>query len=163
MNLWGGGYSVENQIDRQKIVLELAMKDGGWINNFTHWHNVFAEHKEKDFEMYLDMLADMNNNGDIHFCSYGEAISYSAYYSLGKDLNWYETKDEKGRVHYFIHLNLLPDDDINPQLLQVPISVRIMLDYKCEYKCNYPSYSVENEVIVEVPYSQSPIIHIIEE
>ena len=139
------------------------MEGEGWVNNFTHWHNVVADHREKDYERYLDMLAEKNNNGDIHFCSYGEAISYCTYYSLINGLKWYETKDEEGRAHCFILLNLLPDDSINTQLLQTPISCRIIFDHKGEWKCNYPIRCRNNEAIVEIPYSQSPIIHIIED
>ena len=106
-----------------------------------------------------------NNNNDICFCSYGEAVAYCAWYSLIDSCYVLDADDDDKKKHILVKLNVHTDSTINPQLLQVPMSLKIRFTKKTggAVKCNYPMLALNNrEMIVEVPFSISPIVDIYE-
>lgn len=108
----------------------------------------------------MDLLVTKNND-DIYFCSYGEALAYSAYYSIIKGIDRLNALGSDGKKHIIIKLSLW-NHLVNPLLLQVPISIRIPLKELCvdKFHCNYDFSIMKDEYIIEVPYSESPIIDI---
>ena len=157
----GGGYNADSQIDKMQDAIEGALHESGWINNFTHWHNVVSDHREKDYEKYFDMLYEMNRKYDIHFCSYGEALSYCAFRTMITGTSILPCIDNQGRQHSILKLEIDTKKERNPFLLQVPISLKVSFQESRPVSCNYPLKQLsDKEVIIEVPYSSSPIIDI---
>ena len=55
--------------------IDTTMQNGGWLNNFTHWHNYWQDHNEQWAETYLNLLQTKNVNDEIYFAGYGEAVA----------------------------------------------------------------------------------------
>lgn len=136
----------------------LATKEnGGWYNNFTHWHNVISDGNLEAYRSYLELLSELNTNNDIYFAGYGEALAYLAYREIVKGVSAFLIN---GSIN--ISLTLKTDPQVNNSLLIVPVSVRFSVaDTPLEDKtliCEGGNL-VElggNEYIVEIPYSENP-------
>lgn len=110
--------------------------NNGWINNFTHWHNVVRDGNLSQYAKYIRMLAEMNAAGDIAFCGYGEALAYMVFREA---IEMVEASIECDRLRIILHCNSkLP---IDYDLLLIPITVRVFYG--------------EKEWLVDIPYAGS--------
>lgn len=75
-----GGTTFENSINGVKAIVALTVANGGWQNNFTHWHSSGSTAKEelklKCYDAYFAAIQEAANGAFIHFCNYGEASDY---------------------------------------------------------------------------------------
>lgn len=102
----------------------LATKlNGGWYNNFTHWHDVIADGNLQTFKDYFDLLASLNINDDIYFAGYGEAVAYLVYRQIiTKAVMYSPNSDAANKL--VIRLETINNLGIDADLLQVPISIK---------------------------------------
>lgn len=138
--------------------IDETLLNGGWLNNFTHWHNYYSDNNGQWAEAYLDLLASKNVNNDIYFAGYGEAVAYLVYRQLITRIVMYSPI-----LHHndqlVIRLEAVNTLGIDVDLLQVPISVKFsttgtpLEGQKIKSKQNLISLGNE-QYIVEIPYKQ---------
>ena len=143
--------------------IDVTMQNGGWFNNFTHWHWVYnpgTYDYRTQYEAYFDMLANKNSNNEIYFAGYGEAVAYMVYREMiSKAVMYSPVGYENSRL--IIRLEAKNVFNIDTDLLQVPISIKFSTTgtplagqaIKCDY--NYISLG-DNQYIVEIPWSEYP-------
>lgn len=128
----------------------LALPNGGFILNFSHWHDVVKEDynvvagviegvKENrtiivdgrettkaihwGFENYIDMLCQKNANDEIYFAGYGEAVAYLVYRQMITKAVMY-SPNAHHNDQLVIRLEAKNTLNVDTALLQVPISVK---------------------------------------
>lgn len=136
----------------------LATKqDGGWLNNFTHWHSVISNGNLQVYKDYLDMLAELNEDDDICFAGYGEATAYLVYRQMITRAVMYSPNAHRS-TQLFIRLEAQNTLGIDTALLQVPISVKFstvgtpLAGKTITSDCNLVSLG-GGDYIVEIPYT----------
>lgn len=145
---------VSNKIDE-------TLLNGGWLNNFTHWHQYWSHGNEQWAETYLDLLAQKNANDEIYFAGWGEAVAYLVYRQLITKAVMYSPKNNANN-QLIIRLAAVNTIGIATDLLQVPISVKFStantpLEGQT-IKSNRNLISLgNNQYIVEIPYSDYPV------
>lgn len=149
------------QLAIQSALIDTTMLNGGWINNFTHWHNYIQDGNEQWGEAYLDLLASKNVNNEICFAGYGEAVAYLVYRQLITKVAMYSpTAHHNDQL--IIRLNSINTLNVDTDLLQVPISVKFstvgtpLEGQTIKSDCNLISLG-SNQYIVEIPYSRFPV------
>lgn len=131
--------------------------NGGWYNNFTHWHNVISDDNLQAYKDYLDLLAQLNENDDIYFAGYGEAVAYLVYRQLITRAVMYSPNAHPS-TQLFIRLEAQNTLGIDTELLQVPISVKFstvgtpLAGKTITSDCNLISLG-GGDYIVEIPYT----------
>lgn len=135
--------------------------NGGWYNNFTHWHNVISDGNLQVYKDYIDLLASLNENNDIYFAGYGEAVAYLVYRQIiTKAVMYSPNSDAANKL--VIRLETINNLGIDTDLLQVPISVKFstigtpLAGQTIKSNCNMISLS-SGQYIVEIPYSDFPV------
>ena len=103
--------------------IDETLLNGGWLNNFTHWHNYWQDGNEQCAETYLDLLQTKNANGQIYFAGYGEALAYLVYRQLITRAVMYSPIHNQ-TTQLIIRLQVDNTLGIDTDLLQVPISVK---------------------------------------
>lgn len=142
-------------------LIDTTLQNGGWLNNFTHFHSVIANGHQAIYEQYFQMLADKNANDEIYFAGYGEAVAYLVYRQLITKAVMYSPV-ESPNDKLVIRLEALNTISIDTDLLQVPISVKFStagtpLEGQ-NIKSNRNLISLgSGEYIVEIPYDRFPI------
>lgn len=141
--------------------IDVTMQNGGWFNNFTHWHWVYnpgTYDYRTIYEDYFDMLAQKNANNEIYFAGYGEAVAYLVYReSISKVVIYSPVGYENSRL--IIRLEAKNVFNIDTDLLQIPISIKFSTvgtplegqTIRCEQ--NLISLG-NNQYIVEIPWSE---------
>lgn len=165
-------FAVQIQAVADKI--DETLLNGGWVNNFTHWHNVVdldidpitgevREGREglpsiSAYDDYFAMLAQKNANNEIYFAGYGEAVAYLVYReSISKAVMYSPVGAENDKL--IIRLEAKNVFNIDTDLLQVPISIKFSttgtpLEGQT-IRCDYNLISLgNNQYIVEIPYSE---------
>lgn len=136
--------------------IDTTMQNGGWLNNFTHWHNYWQDHNEQWAETYLNLLQTKNVNDQIYFAGYGEAVAYLVFRQMITRAVMYSPL----RYHnsqLIIRLETSNTLGVDPDLLQIPISVKFstlgtpLMGKEITSNCNLISKGGE-EYIVEIPY-----------
>lgn len=136
--------------------IDTTMQNGGWLNNFTHWHNYWQDHNEQWAETYLNLLQTKNVNDQIYFAGYGEAVAYLVFRQMITRAVMYSPL----RYHnsqLIIRLETSNTLGIDPDLLQIPISVKFstlgtpLMGKEITSNCNLISKGGE-DYIVEIPY-----------
>ena len=135
----------------------------GWYNNFTHWHNVISDGNLQAYKDYLDLLATLNQNNDIYFAGYGEAVSYLVYRQIITKCVMY-SPIYRSNSQLVIRLETNKGElNVDTELLTVPISVKFStLNTPLENQSlicidrNLVSLG-NNEYIVEIPFDRFPI------
>lgn len=152
-----------NFVEQLAIVadkIDETIHNGGWLNNFTHWHNYFEDGNETWAEQYLSMLADKNCNDEICFAGYGEAVSYLVFRSMLNNLTYYMPNDNT----VVIKLNYnTKDQKIDDDLLVVPISIKFSVKGTVfeghNIKCDYNLLTCpDGNYVVEVPWGTSQVL-----
>lgn len=152
----GNNFETQLQIVSQKI--DETMLNGGWLNNFTHWHNYWQNGEEQWVEPYLSLLAQKNANNEIYFAGYGEAVAYLVYReSISRVVMYSPVGAENNKL--VIRLEAKNIFNIDTDLLQIPISIKFSTantplenqDVRCVY--NLISLG-NNQYIVEIPYNE---------
>ena len=73
----------QESLDYQSSELHKTINNGGWMNNFTHWHDVNSASdpgmKLNSYDDYFGVLKDAAGNNYVHYCSYGEASEYMMF------------------------------------------------------------------------------------
>lgn len=147
-------------ISTQGDLIDATMLNHGWINNFTHWHNVKRDGNQSVYEDYLDMLAAKNVNDEIWFCGYGEALAYLVYKQLITKISMYSPKLHQDN-QLVIRLDARNTLNIDTDLLQIPISIKFsttgtpLEGYQIKSRNNLISLG-NNQYIIEIPYSEFP-------
>lgn len=158
-------FAGELNVVGQKI--DEALLNGGWVNNFTHWHQYDFSTKY-DFggvqktvpEAYLDLLATKNANNEIYFAGYGEAVAYLVYRQLVTKVVMYSPVKYPS-TQLVIRLETQNNLSVDTDLLQVPISVKLSTTGTplagMTIKSNRNLLSLGNgEYIVEIPFDRFP-------
>lgn len=149
----GNDFSGQLAIVSSKI--DETLLNGGWLNNFTHWHNYYSDGNEAWAATYLDLLASKNANNEIYFAGYGEALAYMVFRQMITDARMYVPKAEPTKLA--IALAAPNTMNIDTDLLQVPISIKFsttgtpLAGKQIESDCNIISLG-NNEYIIEIPY-----------
>ena len=151
----------QGQLEIVSDKIDETILNGGWLNNFTHWHNYYQDGNSQWAEAYLDLLSQKNANGDIYFSGYGEAVAYLVYRQLITKVAMYSPNDNHS-THLVIRLEARNTLGIDTDLLQVPISVKFstvgtpLAGQTIRSNCNLMSLG-SNQYIVEIPYSDFPV------
>ena len=143
--------------------IDATMINGGWFNNFTHWHWVYnpgTYDYRSIYEGYFDMLAQKNADNEIYFAGYGEAVAYMVYREMiSRAVMYSPVGYENSRL--VIRLEAKNVFNIDTDLLQIPISIKFSTTgtplegqtIRCEQ--NLISLG-NNQYIVEIPWSEYP-------
>lgn len=135
--------------------IDETLLNGGWLNNFTHWHHYYSDGNEAWIATYLDLLASKNVDNEIYFAGYGEALAYMVFRQMITDARMYVPKAEPTKLA--IALAAPNTMGIDTDLLQVPISIKFstsgtpLAGKQIESDCNIISLG-NNEYIIEIPY-----------
>lgn len=157
--------SKEESLSNIATLIDNAKQTSGWVNNFTHWHNVENDGNMAEYEEYFDLLASKNQDNSIAFLGYGEAVGYLVYRSIIKKVSMYVPKAQNDRIVIRLYAD---DADIvtNTELIRTPISVKFSLKGTIlegkKIQCNHNLIKLsEDEYIVDIPYSRFPYAEIV--
>lgn len=148
----------DKALERQSAEIDNALSNGGWLHNFTHWHDVGKNNNTELYNQYFDLLLEKNSNNQIYFAGWGEALAYLVYRQLVKEAVMYSPIGHENE-RLIIAIDARNTLNVDTDLLQVPISVKLStkgtpLENK-QIKSNYNLISLDNgEYIVEIPYSE---------
>ena len=153
--LYGGPKTMEEEMAYLSSLIDACKINGGWIRNFTHWHNPYDDGRQALVEQYLDVLQAKNLDGKIWFCGFGEAVAYLAYRETITRAVMYSPKHHR-LTQLIIRLETNNALNLDSALLQVPISVKFTTIGTPlagqSIKCNRNLISLgNNEYIVEIP------------
>ena len=74
------GATVEQSLNAIEQLVDITLVNGGWVNNFTHWHNARDTANDnlklRIYDAYFARIAAAGGSNNIHYCSYGEAAEY---------------------------------------------------------------------------------------
>ena len=133
--------------------------NGGWMNNFTHWHHYWQQGNQVWAERYLDLLAGKNANNDICFTGYGEALAYLLFrQSITRAVMYSPTYYRESRLVIRLETDL---QDADPDLMQVPVSVKFstvgtpLAGVSIRSDNNLVSLG-GGDYIVEIPFARFP-------
>lgn len=152
-----GTSSFASRLQQLESDVEATKLNGGWYNNFTHWHNVINDGNLATYKDYLDLLEELNEDGSIYFAGYGEATAYLIYRQLITKAVMYSPKAHPS-TQLFIRLEAENTLGINTDLLVVPISVKFstvgtpLAGKTITSDCNLVSLG-GGDYIVEIPYT----------
>ena len=137
--------------------IDETLLNGGWLNNFTHWHNYWQDGNEQWAETYLNLLQTKNANGQIYFAGYGEAIAYLVYRQLITRAVMYSPVQNQ-TTQLIIRLQVDNTLGIDTDLLQVPISIKFSTSgtplFGKTLTSNRNLISLgSGDYIVEIPYT----------
>lgn len=151
------GNDFQASLDLVDAKIDETMLNGGWLNNFTHWHNYWQDGNEEWAEAYLDLLAQKNLNNEIYFAGYGEAVAYLVYRQLITRAVMYSPVHNQ-TTQLIIRLQVDNTLGIDTDLLQVPISIKFstvgtpLAEKTITSDCNLVSLG-GGDYIVEIPYT----------
>lgn len=156
-------FATQLQVVSDKI--DETILNGGWINNFTHWHNVCKHDDDLGvttgvdaYEDYFDMLQAKNTNNEIYFAGYGEAVAYLIYRQLVTKAVMYSPNANSSN-QLIIRLEACNNVNVDNSLLQVPLSVKFstigtpLENENITSECNLVNLG-NNEYIIEIPYAE---------
>lgn len=155
--IYGGPKTMEEEMAYLSSLIDACKINGGWIRNFTHWHNPYDDGRQALVEQYLDVLQAKNMDGEIWFCGYGEAISYLAFRQAITRAVMYSPNHHR-LTQLIIRLQVDNTLGIDTDLFQVPISIKFStVGTPLEGKtitsdCNLISLG-GGDYIVEIPYT----------
>lgn len=153
----GSTWTFETRLQQLAADVATTKQNGGWYNNFTHWHNVISAGNLEPYKDYIDLLTTLNSANDIYFAGYGEAVAYLVYRQLITRAVMY-SPTARPTTQLFIRLEAQNTLGVNEQLLQVPISVKFStVGTPLEGKtltsdCNIISLG-GGDYIIEIPYT----------
>lgn len=137
-----------------------CLEDGGWLVNFTHWHDVvngrYGDHYDW-YEEYVSKLKEYKDSGDVYFSGYGEAITYLVYRQLITKAVMYSPIQKPETL--IIRLEAKNTLNIDTDLLQIPISIKFstigtpLAGQIIKSNCNLINLGNSN-YIVEIPYNE---------
>lgn len=82
-SVYSGGKTKEQSLRGVSELVALTLRNGGWANNFTHWHNLQGQADEEmrlhAYDDYFSAISRAAGDNHVHFCSYGEASEYLFY------------------------------------------------------------------------------------
>ena len=150
----GRTFEQELQIVSDKI--DETILNGGWIRNFTHYHSVYADDTQP-YDDYMTLLSEKNQNNEIYFAGYGEAVAYLAFRQMISRAVMYSPVEHPS-TQLFIRLEAQNTLGIDTDLLQVPISVKFstvgtpLAGKTITSDCNLINLG-NGDYIVEIPYT----------
>lgn len=136
--------------------IDATIQNGGWFNNFTHWHNYWQDGNQQWAETYLNLLQTKNANNQIYFAGYGEAVAYLVFRQMITRAVMYSPLRHHN-TQLIIRLETSNTLGVDTDLLQVPISVKFstigtpLVGKEITSNCNLISKGGE-DYIVEIPY-----------
>lgn len=151
----------QGELQTVSAKVDETLLNGGWINNFTHWHQYWQHGNQQWAQAYLDLLAEKNANDEIYFAGYGEAVAYLVYRQLITKVVMYSpVKHHNDQL--VIRLEARNSLNIDTDLLQVPVSVKFstadtpLEGQNIRSDCNLINLG-GGEYIVEIPYDRFPV------
>ena len=147
----------EGQLEIVSAKIDETLLNGGWLNNFTHWHNYWQDNNEQWATTYLNLLQSKNANGDIYFAGYGESLAYLVYRQLITSAVMYSPLRHHN-TQLIIRLEASNILGVDTDLLQIPISIKFskigtpLFGKEITSNCNLISKGGE-DYIVEIPYT----------
>lgn len=151
--------SFSTELSVMSALIDATKINGGWINNFTHWHNVVADNNQSVYVQYMDMLQSKNADNSIYFAGYGEALAYMVYRDMITKAVMYSPKMSPNTL--VIRLETSNMFGVDTELLQIPISVKFSTNgtplqgTTIKADCNLIPLGGD-EYIVEIPFSRFP-------
>jgi hypothetical protein len=141
--------------------IDQCLESGGWLNNFTHWHDVVNGRYGNHYDWYMEYvskLKEYEESGDVYFSGYGEAVAYLVFRQMITKTVMYSPVGAESQK-LIIRLEALNSLNLDADLLQIPISVKFStVDTPLEgqtIRCDNNLISLgNNEYIVEIPYSE---------
>ena len=142
--------------------IDTTIQNGGWLNNFTHWHNYWQDGNQQWAETYLNLLQTKNANDQIYFAGYGEALAYLVYRQIITKVVMY-SPIQNSSSQLIIRLETDNVLNVDTDLLQIPISVKFStvgtpLENQTIRNNTGNIISLgSNEYIIEIPFSRFPV------
>lgn len=169
---WSDAMPVQLTWSEVSTILTNVANAGGWLRNFTHWHNLNPDRVHLQGEFYQTINDTLNLiEKTAHFCSFGEATEYAMYRDLVSRAVCY--KSVNGRLRIALEFDGLEDvlqvgqyatekSLFLQDRLKTPISVKIDLtgtefsgkDFN-SLNCDIIKLNA-NEFIVNVPFRIDP-------
>ena len=161
--------TLQQSLDAVKSIVTQTIGNGGWQNNFTHWHSAAETTKENiklgSYNAYFGAISEAAGNNRIHFCNYGEASEYLLYRSCIDNIAAYK---KGNRVAVAVSIKdvfadaVLQETGVDAKLPQrrifTPVSIEVDLTgtplQGKNVKSNYGKVinAGNNKVIVEIPF-----------
>ena len=168
---WYDNAKIDSSFDAKLAIvstkIDETMQNGGWFSNFTHFDDMLNDGNEQYAEAYYDLLEAKNQNDEIWFAGYGEAVAYLVFRQLITRAVMYSPISSASNK-LIIRLEAENTIGVDADLLQVPISVKFSTaGTPLEGKTITSSRNIislgNNEYIVEIPYSRFPVAEIVSE
>lgn len=145
--------------------------NGGWYNDFTHWHSVQESTTQgmnlSYFDDYFDTIKTAIGANQIYSCSWGEATEYMIFRTCVGNVSAYV---DGNRVKVAVYVNdpfkgtVLTETNLDGKLpeglIKTPISVEVDLSNTPLEACNVKTTfgkvvnAGSNKVIVEIPFPE---------
>lgn len=144
-------------------LIDAALLNGGWVSNFTHFDDILSDGNEEYAEDYYEMIEGKNQNNEICFAGYGEAVAYLVFRQLVTKAVMYSPIHNPDTL--VIRLDARNTLGVDTELLQVPISVKFstvgtpLAGQTIKSNRNLISLG-SGEYIVEIPYADFPVAKI---
>ena len=161
--LISGGMDIDTAFDtvigNVRTAITATKANHGWFRNFTHFHSVTDDGNERYAELYYDMLAEENIDGDIYFAGYGEALAYLVYRQMITRAVMYAPKMYADTL--IIRLETKNTDGVDTSLLRIPISIKFstvgttLAGAEITSDCNLINLG-GGDYIVEIPFGRFP-------
>lgn len=152
----------QGELQTVSTKIDETLLNGGWLNNFTHWHNYYSDGNSQWAAAYLDLLETKNANNEIYFAGYGESVAYLVFRQLiTKAVMYSPNSDAANKL--VIRLETINNLGIDTDLLQVPISVKFstvgtpLAGQTIKSNCSLISFG-SGQYIVEIPYAKYPVV-----
>lgn len=166
MGYYGGSGNKDIELSAVANMIDsiMALTNGGWIRNFTHWDQYVIDGHISWAEEYYDLLASKNINGDIYFAGFGEALSYLAYREMITKVAMYSPVHNPNN-QLVIRLETKNVLELSQDLLGVPISVKFstigtpLEGQTITSDCNLINLG-SGQYVVEIPFSDFPLANI---
>lgn len=143
--------------------IDETMLNGGWFSNFTHFDDMLSDGNEEYAVDYYELLESKNQNNEIWFAGYGEAVAYLVFRQLVTKAVMYAPVNEPDTL--VIRLDARNTLGVDTDLLQIPISVKFstvgtpLAGQTIKSNRNLIPLG-SGEYIVEIPYSDFPVAKI---
>lgn len=165
MGYYGGSGNVDTELNKVANLIDstMALTNGGWIRSFVHWHEYVRDNHLEWAERYYDLLAAKNQNNDIYFSGFGEALSYLAYREMITKVVMYSPIHNPNQLA--IRLETKNVLGLSRELLGVPISIKFstigtpLEGRTITSECNLISLG-SGQYIVEIPFNDFPLANI---
>lgn len=112
--------------------VERVYVEGGWYNDFIHWHQMYRDNEMDFFNQMFGMMDSAIGSNDVWRAGYGEVLEYSSLKRSVKNLGSFIDGDS---IQLFVQLDDPEKDSatfgvsnaINFELVNTPLSFKVNL------------------------------------